>query len=199
MYSRELASARQVEPVNQALGTVIFSECTTRSLPATLQGEKINQALNTLSTAALAHMNISVELIPSSLISIDHDPDAGLALDSDLNSAFSSRLDLNSDFYQTISEKRGIHYLREAILAVLHHLPSPLGTTANPVVLKLLSLYNGCLEEWTVFVLYSWEQHERKKKETTTQRKRRLEKAKLKRQDKIANEIDVHKRQRLEK
>ncbi|GBP60927.1 hypothetical protein EVAR_51490_1 [Eumeta japonica] len=26
MYSRELASARQVEPVNQALGTVIFSE-----------------------------------------------------------------------------------------------------------------------------------------------------------------------------
>ncbi|GBP40306.1 hypothetical protein EVAR_83996_1 [Eumeta japonica] len=25
MYSRELASARQVEPVNQALGTVIFS------------------------------------------------------------------------------------------------------------------------------------------------------------------------------
>ncbi|GBP75145.1 hypothetical protein EVAR_42388_1 [Eumeta japonica] len=66
MYSRELASARQVEPVNQALGTLFFQECTTRelarylarsvpqgSLPATLQGEKINQALNTLSRASL--------------------------------------------------------------------------------------------------------------------------------------------------
>ncbi|GBP35327.1 hypothetical protein EVAR_20700_1 [Eumeta japonica] len=70
MYSRELASARQVEPVNQALGTVIFRSVpqgnlsatlqgekdkpgleyggtTQGSLPATLQGEKINQALNT--------------------------------------------------------------------------------------------------------------------------------------------------------
>ncbi|GFW67180.1 uncharacterized protein TNCV_4031921 [Trichonephila clavipes] len=37
------------------------------------------------------------------------------------------------------------------------------------------------------------------KKETTTQRKRHLEKANLKRQEKIANESDVHKRQRLEK
>ncbi|GBP91008.1 hypothetical protein EVAR_60483_1 [Eumeta japonica] len=37
------------------------------------------------------------------------------------------------------------------------------------------------------------------KKETTRQRKRRLEKAKLKRQEKISNESDVHKRQRLEK
>ncbi|GBP34215.1 hypothetical protein EVAR_30768_1 [Eumeta japonica] len=38
-----------------------------------------------------------------------------------------------------------------------------------------------------------------KKKETTTQTKRRLYKAKLKRQEKIANESDVQKRQRLEK
>ncbi|GBP47619.1 hypothetical protein EVAR_30333_1 [Eumeta japonica] len=38
-----------------------------------------------------------------------------------------------------------------------------------------------------------------KKKETTTQRKRRLEKAKLKRQKKIANENDVYKQQPLEK
>ncbi|GBP53489.1 hypothetical protein EVAR_49676_1 [Eumeta japonica] len=36
-------------------------------------------------------------------------------------------------------------------------------------------------------------------KKTTTQRKRRLEKAKLKRQERIANESVVHKRQRLEK
>ncbi|GBP27070.1 hypothetical protein EVAR_16737_1 [Eumeta japonica] len=94
MYSRELAGARQVEPVNQALGMVIFSgvyhkgacplpckdvnsltgidsgsrrsptgcklthknrfwleeephKCTTRELARYLQGEKINQALNT--------------------------------------------------------------------------------------------------------------------------------------------------------
>ncbi|GBP84548.1 hypothetical protein EVAR_65224_1 [Eumeta japonica] len=66
------------------------------------------------------------------------------------------------------------------------------------IVLKPLSLYNGPLGGWTVFVLYSWEQHEQEK-ETITQRKRRLEKAKLKRQEKIANESDVHKRQRLEK
>ncbi|GBP98077.1 hypothetical protein EVAR_91214_1 [Eumeta japonica] len=42
MYSRELASAKQVEPVNQVLGTVI--ECTTRSLPTPARE---NQTLNT--------------------------------------------------------------------------------------------------------------------------------------------------------
>ncbi|GBP87594.1 hypothetical protein EVAR_99649_1 [Eumeta japonica] len=47
MYSRELASARQVEPVNQALGTVIFSGVYHKGACPTLQGEKINQALNT--------------------------------------------------------------------------------------------------------------------------------------------------------
>ncbi|GBP32895.1 Cytochrome P450 4c3 [Eumeta japonica] len=52
---------------------------------------------------------------------------------------------------------------------------------------------------WTIFVLYSWEQHEQKKKTKLLHKKRRLEKAKLKRQEKIANESDVHKRQRLEK
>ncbi|GBP19453.1 hypothetical protein EVAR_15801_1 [Eumeta japonica] len=65
---------------------------------------------------------------------------------------------------------------------------------ANPVVLKPLFLYNGPLGGWTVFVLHLWEQREQKKKETTTHRKRRLEKAKLKRQKKIAYEGDVHKR-----
>ncbi|GBP93607.1 hypothetical protein EVAR_70276_1 [Eumeta japonica] len=68
---------------------------------------------------------------------------------------------------------------------------------ANPAVPKPLCLYNGLLG-WTVFVLYSWEKH-KQKKETTTQRKRRLEKAKLKRQKKIANESDVLKRKCLEK
>ncbi|GBP97742.1 hypothetical protein EVAR_71308_1 [Eumeta japonica] len=37
---------------------------------------------------------------------------------------------------------------------------APQGTRANPVELERLSLYNGPLGGWTVFVLYSWEQHE---------------------------------------
>ncbi|GBP25922.1 hypothetical protein EVAR_81807_1 [Eumeta japonica] len=49
------------------------------------------------------------------------------------------------------------------------------------------------------FLSYTRGKNMNKKKETTTQRKGRLEKAKLKRQEKIANESDVHKRQRLEK
>ncbi|GBP76655.1 hypothetical protein EVAR_51140_1 [Eumeta japonica] len=38
------------------------------------------------------------------------------------------------------------------------------GTRANPVVLKPLSLCNEPLGGWTVLVLYSWEQHEERKK-----------------------------------
>ncbi|GBP08593.1 hypothetical protein EVAR_7206_1 [Eumeta japonica] len=69
---------------------------------------------------------------------------------------------------------------------------------ANPVVLKPLSLYNGPLGGWTVSALYSWAQHEQKKRNYYT-KKTAFRKGEIEATGEDANESDVHKRQRLEK